>query len=159
MAKITAVQRAQNKEKYDAIVVNCFFDKGWDYITLNNIAKELGLSKSSVQAYYPTKMDFGLTLKDKVFPIMLNKLDFTSPETFINSWGTALAERKIFAMVVHLLVANATSQATSAMTIAGITKLKGMIAKEWGSEEKAQHAIYQVLGLSVMELAKAGHAS
>jgi hypothetical protein len=103
-------------------------------------------------------MDFGLTLKDKVFPVMLNELDFTSPEVFINSWGTALAESKTFAMVVHLLVANATSQVTSAMTIAGIAKLKCMIAKEWESEEKAQYVIYQVLGLSVVALAKAGNA-
>ena len=153
MARITALQRAQNKERYDAIVVNCFFDKGWNYITLNNIAKELELRKSSVQAYYPTKMDFGLTLKDKVFPVMMNELDFTSPESFISSWEKALVGSKTFAMVVHLLVSNATSQTTSVMTVAGISKLKTMAVKEWQSEEKADQVIYHVLGLSVMELA------
>ena len=155
MAKISAIQRAKNKEKYDAVVVSCFFEKGWNYITLNNIAKELGLRKSSAQAYYPSKMDFGLALKGKVFPVMMNELDLTSPESFISSWEKALTNNKIFTMVVHLLVSNATSHSTNQMTIGGITKLQGLMVKEWKNEAKADKAIYHVLGLSVMELAKA----
>ncbi|MDO6684841.1 MULTISPECIES: hypothetical protein [unclassified Agarivorans] len=152
MARITVEKRQENKEKYDAIVLNCFFERGWDYITLNNMAKEFGIGKSSVQAYYPTKTDFGEALRGKVFPVLMTQLDFTNPDTFKASWHNCLNE-KVFKTVVHLLVSNATREDTSSMTVTGIQRLQSLLTEKWGDKQQAIDAIYWVLGVSVVELA------
>jgi AcrR family transcriptional regulator len=156
MARITAAKRQENKEKYDAIVLRCFFENGWDYITLNNMAKEFGIGKSSVQAYYPSKTDFGDALKGKVFPAMMKHLSFSDPKAFKHSWEQGLSDRT-FKMVVHLLVSNATREDTNQMTVAGIQRLKHLLTEQWGDEQAAVDSLHWVLGISVIELAKNGN--
>lgn len=152
MAKISSSKRLENKEKFDDIVISCFFEHGWDYITLNNMAKEFGIGKSSVQSYYPTKSDFANALRGKVFPVMMENLAFESPEKFKASWEMALEQDK-FRMVVHLLVSNAAKDNTSSMTLAGIERLSALLTAQWGSNELANDTLYWVLGASVAFLA------
>ncbi len=154
MAKISAEQRAANKAQFDEVIVEMFWESGWDSITLNNVSDRLGIRKSTVQNYYPNKKDFGEALKGKVLPVVLDCLDLTSSEEFKISWEIAMKTDQRFRRVVHLLVSNATSEATSALTVGGVVRLRHLLADKWASDKVANDTINWVLGLSVISLAE-----
>ncbi|HIF9077183.1 TPA: hypothetical protein ACX6NV_002035 [Photobacterium damselae] len=154
MAKISAAQRAANKEQYDEVIVEMFWESGWDSITLNTVSDRLAIRKSTVQNYYPSKLDFGEALRGKVFPVAMDQLDLSNPDEFKMSWEIAIKSDVRFRRVVHLLISNATSETTSGMTVAGIVRLKHLLSDKWDSDKLANDAVNCVLGLSVTVLAE-----
>ncbi len=154
MAKISAEERAANKERFDAVVESIFWDTGWESITLNSVAARAGVSKSTIQNYYRQKKDFGEVLRGKAFPVVLEALDITDEQSFKVSWETSLLTNRRFRMVVDLLIANSISETTNDMTIQGIVRLRHHLAEAWQNEKQAYDAILWVLGLSVVKLAE-----
>ncbi len=152
MAKISAELREKNKKKYDQVILEMFLAEGWDSITLNTVSAKLDIRKSTVQGYYPAKSNFAEALSGKVFPRAMKELDFQSPEQFIESWKNSLIESKMFKMVIHMLVSNATRSDTSAMTLVGLGRLKQLLTNKFG-EKNADNIMCHVLGLSVIKLA------
>ncbi|EGR1425122.1 TetR/AcrR family transcriptional regulator [Vibrio vulnificus] len=154
MAKISAEQREKNKNEFDLVVEEIFWERGWDAITLNEMAKRTGKPKPTLQNYYPDRTHFGEALRGKVFPVVMSCLDLSSPREFKISWETQLSANRKFRMVVNLLVSNATSEQTNDMTINGIVRLRHMLSEKWGSDKEAFDSLMWVLGLSVLRLAE-----
>jgi|GEM_PF-3109235 len=150
MARISAEERERKKKAMDAIVFQIFMTEGWDHVTYDRLAKETGMGKSSVQRYYESKMMFATALQGKVFPLAVQKLNFTSSDAFIESWDRALhdPESHVFREVVRMLMTNIMNLGTSQHSRTAVMKIVQMLAQSIG-EEKAQQSVQMVLGRTI----------
>lgn len=149
MARISSEQRELNRQKYDSVIFDIFISEGWHEITFGRISKELGISPSSLQRYYPTRIDFSKALQGKVFPLVVGQLDLSSPSSFVASWETALEEGGVFSSMILMLIQNSTSTHSSPHSVLGIKKLTNALSQHM-SQGEAEEAIKRVLGLSVL---------
>ncbi|GAD80177.1 hypothetical protein [Vibrio ezurae] len=150
MARITQQQKEENKANYNALIVKIFLAEGWSSVTYDRLAKETGLRKSTLQGYYPSNSDFAVALKGKIFPIIAATLDFSSKDTFIQSWERGLSQTE-FSMVIRMFIANAAMKESHPQTKAGVTKLIELVAHKL-PEENALQLIDSVMGTSVIKL-------
>ncbi|GAM71425.1 transcriptional regulator luxT [Vibrio sp. JCM 19236] len=150
MARITQQQKAENLARYNSIILRVFLDEGWDSVTYDRLAKETGLRKSTLQGYYPSNKDFAQAMQGKVMPIVLEQLDFSSAEAFVESWMKGL-EQKRFSMIVRMFVSNSTKPHPNEFTQRGILGLKQMLVSHL-PDENADEILESVLGKSVMNL-------
>jgi hypothetical protein len=149
MARITSEQRELNRQKYDSVIFDIFISEGWHEITFGRISKELGISPSSLQRYYPTRIDFSKALQGKVFPLVVGKLDLSSPNSFVKSWEEALKEGGVFSSMILMLIQNSTSIHSSPHSVLGIKKLINALSQHM-SQNEAEEAIKLALGSSIL---------
>ena len=146
MAKITAQEKERKKAILDAHIYEVFINEGWDALSYERIAKDFGTRKSSIQRYYEKRLDFGIALQGKIFPIIVDLLDFTDEARFIASWVKAL-ENQTFREVNKLLIENATGSGTGGRI--GVSKLLNKM-KATMSNDEANAALKTCLGESVL---------
>ncbi|MGF1768144.1 TetR/AcrR family transcriptional regulator [Enterovibrio makurazakiensis] len=134
----------------DELIFQIFLAEGWEAITYDRLAKELNVRKSSIQSYYPKNVMFATALQGRVFPVVIEKLDFSSKDGFIQSWLLAYhdEESHIFKEVVKMLLHNIIKNGTSPYSRSAIMKLQHILGKNIG-EEGADHAIKMVLGATL----------
>ncbi|USE34352.1 TetR/AcrR family transcriptional regulator [Endozoicomonas sp. SCSIO W0465] len=76
MAKISSEERARRQQSYDAVILNIFMTESWEAITYDRLSRELDISKSTLQRYYPSRMHFVSALEGNVMPIVARNLDW-----------------------------------------------------------------------------------
>ncbi|MEZ9701402.1 TetR/AcrR family transcriptional regulator [Vibrio sp. 10N.261.46.E12] len=147
MARITAEERRQKKERMDERIVKIFLNEGWSSVTYDRLAKEFNVRKSSIQAYYPNSIMFATALQGVVFPILLDILDFETKDKFIDSWITAYEDpnNHVFREVIEMLLQNILKDGTSPYSRGGVLRLKQHLAQTIG-ETEATEAIKSVFG-------------
>ncbi|CAM2910729.1 hypothetical protein [Vibrio rarus] len=145
MAKISAQQRAANQERYDAVILDTFFNEGHLAVTLGAIAKKLGIQRSTLQSYYPNGPM--AATKGKIFPVVIQKLDFTSAEELRASWVTAMSDMK-FRYVMELLIATATEK-KNAQASAGLKRLYDLVSDSTGASYSLTD---ELLGITIRML-------
>lgn len=147
MARITAEERAQKKQKLDDMVISIFMNEGWDSVTYDRLAKEFKVRKSSIQAYYPNSVMFATALQGKIFPLVVPLLNFTTKQAFIDSWIQAYKDedQHIFKEVMKMLLDNILKDGTSPYSRGAVFKLQEMLAKNIGSQD-AEDAMKMVFG-------------
>jgi len=96
MARISVVEKERRKLEYDATIFSIFVEEGWNSLTYERLSQELGLSKSTLQGYYPTRVHFGTALEGKIFHIVANAVDFSNQKTIRDSWNKGLESDKLF---------------------------------------------------------------
>ncbi|MEZ9246156.1 TetR/AcrR family transcriptional regulator [Vibrio lentus] len=148
MAYISPEERQRKKDTYDAYIYEVFITDGWDCVTYDRISKHFGITKSSVQRYYPHRADFGKALSGRVFPLMVKHLDFTSKQDFIDSWRKGMEDR-LFCMVAKMLVENAMTTHTNDDAKGGMNRLM-MFMQGTMSNEEALDAVERILGITVL---------
>ena len=148
MARITSEQKELNRQKYDKVIFDIFISEGWNEITFGRISKELGISPSSLQRYYPTRVDFSKALQGKVFPLVVGKLDLSSSSSFLTSWDLALREGGMFASMITMLIENSMSVHTNSHSVMGIRRLINALSQNMDNEE-AERTVKLALGGSV----------
>lgn len=147
MVRITAEEKEKKKQRMDDCIIKIFFNEGWSSVTYDRLAKEFGVRKSSIQAYYPSSIMFASALQGKVFPMIIHLLDFSSKQKFIESWLHAYldTENHIFREIVEMLLHNILKDGTSPYSRGGVLKLQTHLAQSIG-EEAAIEAIKAVFG-------------
>ncbi len=147
MARITAEEKRQKKEKMDECIVKIFLEEGWSSVTYDRLAKEFNVRKSSIQAYYPSSIMFATALQGVAFPLFIEMLDFTSKEKFIDTWVATYEDQSnhVFREVVEMLLQNILKDGTSPYSRGGVLRLQQHLAQTIG-EEEAKSAIKSVLG-------------
>lgn len=154
MAYISPEQRAKKKEEYDAVVYEIFVTEGWEALTYQNVANRLlgdngkKLTKSSLQRYYPKRIDFGRSLIGKVAPVIISKLDFFDKQAFIESWVQALDD-DFFRMVIQMFIENALESTEKTGSKMGTERLLNVMKATIPSEECTE-ALEIVFGKSVI---------
>ena len=146
MARITAEEKEQKKKMMDELIFQIFLSEGWEAVTYDRLAKELNVRKSSIQSYYAKNIMFATALQGRVFPVVLEKLDFSSKEAFISSWLSAYHddESHIFKEVVKMLLHNIIKNGTSPYSKGAILRLQNMLGQNIGATE-ADQAIVKIL--------------
>ncbi|MGV2987553.1 TetR/AcrR family transcriptional regulator [Vibrio sp. E150_011] len=147
MARITAEEKRQKKERMDECIVKIFLNEGWSSVTYDRLAKEFNVRKSSIQAYYPSSIMFATALQGVIFPLFLEMLDFETKDKFIDSWVSAYEDESnhVFREVVEMLLQNILKDGTSPYSRGGVLRLKQHLAQTIG-EGEATSAIKSVFG-------------
>lgn len=102
MARITQVQKLENQKHYDEIVLSLFLAEGHEALTYARIAQEIGISLTTLQGYYPSTRAIRSVLHQHMLSIIIDSLDFSSEEAFIQSWQNALDDEQ-FRYVIKLM--------------------------------------------------------
>ncbi|MCY9827106.1 TetR/AcrR family transcriptional regulator [Vibrio chagasii] len=102
MARITQVQKLENQKHYDEIVLSLFLAEGHEALTYARIAQEIGISLTTLQGYYPSTRAIRSVLHQHMLSIVIESLDFSSEEVFIQSWQDALDDDQ-FQYVIKLM--------------------------------------------------------
>ncbi|MGL6258948.1 TetR/AcrR family transcriptional regulator [Vibrio sp. WXL103] len=147
MARITAQEKQEKKQRMDQRIVDIFLNEGWSAVTYDRLAKEFNVRKSSIQAYYPSSIMFATALQGIVFPIVVKTLNFESKQAFIDSWVSAYEDKSnhVFREAVEMLLQNILKDGTSPHSRGGVLKLQNHLAQSIG-EEEAIDAIKSALG-------------
>ena len=149
MARVSAEEIQRKRKMYDECILNLFLTEGWDAVTYDRIAKEMGITKSSLQRYYANKMQFAYALEGQVFQQATKLLDFTDRSSFLDSWKHSLNENQIFRECLHIIMTNALAPVSAAATTKAVTRLTGVLANNIGKVE-AQDTVDLALGRSLI---------
>ncbi|MDH5926526.1 TetR family transcriptional regulator [Vibrio lentus] len=149
MARVSAEEIQRKRKMYDECILNLFLTEGWDAVTYDRIAKEMGITKSSLQRYYANKMQFAYALEGQVFQQATKLLDFTDRGSFLDSWKQSLNENQIFRECLHIIMTNALAPVSAAATTKAVTRLTGVLANNIGKVE-AQDTVDLALGRSLI---------
>jgi len=136
MAKITAEEKARKQQALNEIVLEIFWNEGWQAVSYAEVAKRFGTTKSAIQRYFPSHDHFALALQGKVMPLITSHLDWSSKEKFIESWMTALTNNEDlrFRKVLELLFIESTKETASQMSLVGVERFTGKIKETFGDE-------------------------
>ena len=102
MSRITKIQKLENQKHYDEIVLNLFLAEGHEALTYARIAQEVGISITTLQGYYPTTRAIRSVLHQPMLSIVIESLEFSSEEAFLQSWQNALGNEQ-FLYVIKLM--------------------------------------------------------
>lgn len=149
MARVSAEEIQRKRKMYDECILNLFLTEGWDAVTYDRIAKEMGITKSSLQRYYANKMQFSYALEGQVFQQATKLLDFTDRGSFLDSWKQSLNDNQIFRECLHIIMTNALAPVSAAATTKAVTRLTGVLANNIGKVE-AQDTVDLALGRSLI---------
>ncbi len=136
MARITAEEKAHKQEELNNIILDIFWNEGLHAVTYTEIAKRFGTTKSAIQRYFPSSDHFPLAWQGKIGPIMMEKLDWSSKEAFIDSWMEALSDKedRRFFRIVEMLYANASTPSSSEQAKMGVNRFTQQINQAFGDE-------------------------
>ena len=158
MARISLQKKADNLELYSSIVEELFWEMGWfnlKYSDVIDVIKERTnnpkFKLSTLQNYFPHKIDFSEAIKGKVLPVFVGYLDLSSTDKFNESWITALEELK-FRRVLSLLIGNLASTDASFLAFNGLNRLTDIVVNELG--EDGRKALENLLGKTIFKLSK-----
>ncbi|OBS99993.1 hypothetical protein A9261_09565 [Vibrio tasmaniensis] len=149
MARVSAEEIQRKRKMYDECILNLFLTEGWDAVTYDRIAKEMGITKSSLQRYYANKMQFAYALEGQVFQQATKLLDFTDRGSFLDSWKQSLNDNQIFRECLHIIMTNALAPVSAEATTKAVTRLTGVLANNIGKVE-AQDTVDLALGRSLI---------
>lgn len=155
MARITQAQRKANKEQYDADIYQLFLDIGWDKLTYERVSKHLGVKKSTLQSYYPSKHDFFLIWEGKHLPLFYERADFSSKAALLSSWQSML-EDEFLSVLIRYAVSSSVAPITEKTPLFRESVLTP-IAKELKvnlPEEDAHEIVCTMLGMAVVYFAE-----
>jgi len=102
MARITQQQKIENQKKYNQVVLDLFLAEGHESLTYARIAKEIGVSLTTLQGYFPSTRAIRAVLHGHILPIIMKPLNFSSEGAFYDSWDKALEEPQ-FQSVMKLI--------------------------------------------------------
>ncbi|MGL6260176.1 TetR/AcrR family transcriptional regulator [Vibrio sp. WXL210] len=152
MAKISAAERATNKELFDALIVEQFMimdptERIDEVITHGKLSKVAGVSKSTFTNYYPDKAALFAPLAGQIFPRVIKSLEMLgTKDEFIDSWLNAWDSSPLFRNIITLLLSNAFN--SGAMARGGFIRLERMLAGSLGNVE-AKDALQRCIGLTI----------
>ncbi len=151
MPRISNIEYEERRETLNAIILEMFFDKGWDYLSYGTISEASGFKRSTIQGYFKTSNDFSQALTGKIFPYIINKLNLESRDKFVKSWDKAIYDDK-FRYIITMLIRTATDDIkVSPLAVAGLNRLIGLITAKLG--EEAYQDLEILLGRTVLKLA------
>ncbi|MCG3816103.1 TetR/AcrR family transcriptional regulator [Photobacterium damselae] len=150
MARISVIEREKKKAIMDELIYQLFLAEGWDAVTYDRLSKELDMRKSTIQSYYEKSIMFATALQGRVFPLVIQKLDFSTKEAFLSSWANAYSDpdSHIFRETVRMLLLNIVKPGTSPISRGAVVRLEKMLSESIGDQE-ANLTIKEALGTTL----------
>lgn len=152
MARISREERLKKKNALDDAIWNVFAKEGWDAITYQRLADEIGTSRSTIQRYYPTQLNFLEAIEGKVFPQFTHSLNTECPDKFIESWQKQMCE-PLFRNSFQLAANDALNGLDGKHGKGAIANLRSFIQKHFGSEN-SERILWQAVGSLIVRFAE-----
>jgi len=150
MARITQQQKLENQKKYNKIVLELFLAEGHESLTYARIAKEIGVSLTTLQGYFPSTRAIRAALHGHILPILLQPLNFSSENAFYESWDKALEEPQ-FQSVMKLIFFHASqTEQPEGFNLQADGELRQKAVESFGSN--ARQVIETVIGRSLLKM-------
>ena len=150
MSRITKIQKLENQKHYDEIVLNLFLAEGHEALTYARIAQEVGVSITTLQGYYPTTRAIRSVLHQPMLSIVIESLEFSSEEAFLQSWQNALSNEQ-FLYVIKLMFFHASQvKSPEEFNISSDGAFKNKMLESFGTD--SIRIIETVVGRSMLYL-------
>ncbi|NOH33976.1 TetR/AcrR family transcriptional regulator [Vibrio chagasii] len=150
MSRITKIQKLENQKHYDEIVLNLFLAEGHEALTYARIAQEVGISITTLQGYYPTTRAISSVLHQPMLSIVIESLEFSSEEAFLQSWQNALGNEQ-FLYVIKLMFFHASQvKSPEEFNISSDGAFKNKMLESFGTD--SIRIIETVVGRSMLYL-------
>ncbi len=150
MSRITKIQKLENQKHYDEIVLNLFLAEGHEALTYARIAQEVGISITTLQGYYPTTRAIRSVLHQPMLSIVIESLEFSSEEAFLQSWQNALGNEQ-FLYVIKLMFFHASQvKSPEEFNISSDGAFKNKMLESFGTD--SIRIIETVVGRSMLYL-------
>jgi len=151
MPRISNKEYEERREILNAVILEMFFDKGWDYLSYGTISEASGFKRSTIQGYFKTSNDFSKALAGRIFPYIISKLTLVNRDEFVKSWDKAIEDDK-FRYIITMLIRTATDDIkVNPLAVAGLNRLIGLITSKLGDD--AYQDLELLLGRTVLKLA------
>ena len=150
MSRITKIQKLENQKHYDEIVLNLFLAEGHEALTYARIAQEVEVSITTLQGYYPTTRAIRSVLHQPMLSIVIESLEFSSEEAFLQSWQNALGNEQ-FLYVIKLMFFHASQvKSPEEFNISSDGAFKSKMLESFGTD--SIRIIETVVGRSMLYL-------
>ncbi|KAB0483252.1 TetR/AcrR family transcriptional regulator [Vibrio sp. IB15] len=150
MSRITKIQKLENQKHYDEIVLNLFLAEGHEALTYARIAQEVEVSITTLQGYYPTTRAIRSVLHQPMLSIVIESLEFSSEEAFLQSWQNALGNEQ-FLYVIKLMFFHASQvKSPEEFNISSDGAFKNKMLESFGTD--SIRIIETVVGRSMLYL-------
>lgn len=150
MSRITKIQKLENQKHYDEIVLNLFLAEGHEALTYARVAQAVGISLTTLQGYYPTTRAIRSVLHQPMLSIVIESLDFSSEEAFLQSWQNAL-DNEQFRYVIKLMFFHASQvKSPEKFNISSDGAFKNKMLESFGTD--SIRIIETVVGRSMLYL-------
>ncbi|WP_158135692.1 TetR/AcrR family transcriptional regulator [Vibrio navarrensis] len=116
--------------------------EGYENLTFTHIAEKTGISRSGVNGHFKRKEDLLEELKPKAVELVIQSLEFSSPEDFYRSWVKAVREDRMFRNLIQ-------NVGEIICTEKGRTRLTRLIQ---GDEEEVERVVYMAIGYAVVNI-------
>lgn len=150
MARITQQQKLENQKKYNQVILELFLAEGHESLTYARVAKEIGVSLTTLQGYFPSTRAIRAALHVHILPIIMKPLDFTTERAFYESWDKALGEPQ-FQSVMKLLFFHASqTEKAEGFDLQADGEFREKAIDNFGSN--AKQVIETVIGRSLLRM-------
>ncbi|UTT86364.1 TetR family transcriptional regulator [Vibrio pelagius] len=150
MARITQQQKLENQQKYNQVVLELFLTEGHESLTYARIAKEIGVSLTTLQGYFPSTRAIRAVLHGHILPVLMQPLNFSSEDAFYDSWDKALEEPP-FQSVIKLIFFHASqAEPSDSFYLHAEGEFREKVRESFG--ENARRVIEIVIGRSLLKL-------
>ena len=156
MARITREARRQKKELLDNFIWEVFKSEGWDAVTYQRLADKLGTTKSTIQRYYPSQVDFLEGIEGRALGEMLPFMDLSSADSFSESWTQMVVTNPLNHHYLELVVIDAMSGLNRRFAMNASNNLMGFMIETFHlSAQEAQKRYANMLGDAILRTMQA----
>lgn len=143
MAKSTAAEAAITRQKIIEMAVEITLYEGFEFVTLGELAKRIGMSRSGINAHFPKKQQIAEAIRPIIAKILYEQISLESPDEFYQSWVEGIDKNSKFVAAARSLGPIAPSgEAFEAL----IKKIKSE------DKQKTADAIYRAFGYAVVHI-------
>ena len=158
MSRISLQKKAENLQLYSDVIEELFWEMGWFNLKYSDVIEVIQIRTnnpkfklSTLQNYFPHKINLSEAIKGKVLPVFIGYLDLSSTDRLMESWVASLEEQK-FRRVLSLLIGNLATSEASFLAVNGLNRLTEIIGNALGEEGKS--TLERLLGKTVYKLAE-----
>ena len=90
MAKSTQAEAAITRQKIIDAAFKISIEKSFEFVTLGELAKVVGITRSGVNCHFKKKEDLIKVLEPIFAKMLITPLDFSSTDAFYKSWTQTL---------------------------------------------------------------------
>ncbi|NOH78301.1 hypothetical protein F0231_00940 [Vibrio sp. RE86] len=105
MPRISREERERRKSLYDSAIRKIIIEEGVHVCTYDRLSNEVGVSRSTLQGYYPTQTEFLSAFEGHFLELFSTRFDYSSSAKFIQSFSELLSE-PVFNTLVTTSVAS-----------------------------------------------------
>lgn len=145
MPRVSQQQARITRQRIIESALHIILNEGIDSLTFSHLANKANIARSGINGHFKKKSDIIQAVHPRLSAIIYDALDFSSPNTFYDSWTHAIVNNHIFRQAIS-------STDAFVDTDTGINSL--IKAFKSGAREDIEKTIYMAMGYAIVHLPK-----